>query len=175
MSTLTQPGKKSIQLDAALKISAVKEYLGIKAETPVASVHHSQSSSMCERIKRLQELADEAKRNDPEEQLKKLVKPPMSTFKYVNIMSWLQGCYDAAAMDVGTVFKIIYIPKNYSNKIRMEKYDYNGKEKFEKTNTVSSIEQFGHALKSRQDKINFFRNDQSTLAKYCLCIYDSKR
>ena len=90
-------------------------------------------------------------------------------------MNWLQGCYNVAEMDIATVFKIIYIPKNYSNKIKMEKYDYNGKEKFEKTNTVSSIEQFGHALKSRQDKINFFRNDQSTLAKYCLCIYDSKR
>ena len=78
-------------------------------------------------------------------------------------------------MEIATVFKVIYTPNNYSNKMRMEKYDYNGKEKFEKTKAVSSIEQFIHALKSRQDKINFFRKDQSTVAKYCFCVYDSKR
>lgn len=64
-------------------------------------------------------------------------------------MKQFETIFDKEKLEIATLFKINYIPNNVTNKINLDKYDYEAKGELIVSNNISSTEQLKHALKSR--------------------------
>lgn len=98
----------------------------------------------------LLEQEEEARKNDPEVKLKNLKMPQHHGVKHETLMKQLGAILsDSSKLEVATLFKVNYTPNNISNKINLDKYDYEAKGSFLMQSNISSAEQLKHALKSR--------------------------
>ena len=90
-------------------------------------------------------------------------------------MPQFAGIFDSSKLEIATLFKVVRTSNSTSNTIHLDKYDFEAKDSFLLTSNISSAEQLKHALKSRQDKVNFFKNNLVTMASYCFCVYHDRR